>query len=261
MTTQPAPHIPSGTRVALVTGANKGIGRAVAGQLGALGMRVYLGARDDERGRAAERDLRAEDLDVRFVRLDVTDETSVTLAAKHIGEESGRLDVLVNNAGTGAPVGAPSETAVQDVRSTFETNVFGTIAVTNAMIPLLRRSEAGRIVNVSSVLGSLTHAAAREDPSGVFPPGVFPAVLDYNTSKAALNAITVTYANELRDEGILVNAVSPGFVATDINGHRGHLTTEQGARLPVRMATLGADGPTATFVGEDGTPAGQRLAW
>ncbi|MER7208115.1 SDR family oxidoreductase [Streptosporangium sp. NPDC000239] len=248
-------------RVALVTGANKGIGHAVARRLGELGMRVYLGVRDGERGRTAERDLRADGLDARFVRLDVTDEASALLAAKHIDEESHRLDVLVNNAGVGGSVSAPSEVSLDEVRRTYETNVFGVIAVTNAMLPLLRRSQAARIVNVSSVLGSLTHAAARHDPTGVFAEGVFPALLEYNTSKAALNALTVTYANELRGEGILVNAVSPGFVATDINGHRGHLTPEQGARVPVLLATLGDDGPTAVFLGEDGSDTGRELAW
>ncbi|MDW5329494.1 SDR family oxidoreductase [Plantactinospora sp. KLBMP9567] len=251
----------SSTRVALVTGANKGIGRAVARQLGARGMCVYLGARNESRGRAAERELCAEGLDARFVRLDVTDESSVALAAKRIDEEAGRLDVLVNNAGTGGPPTPPSQTSTDQVRRTFETNVFGVVTVTNAMLPLLRRSPSGRIVNVSSLLGSLAYAAERTDPTGLFPPGVFPVVLDYNTSKAALNAVTITYANELRDTGILVNAVSPGFVATDINEHRGILTPEQGARIPVLLATLGDDGPTATFVSEDGTATGLRLAW
>ncbi|MEU7592746.1 SDR family oxidoreductase [Streptomyces sp. NPDC039022] len=248
-------------RTALVTGANKGIGRAIASRLGEQGLCVYLGARDESRGRQTERELRADGLDARFVQLDVTDESSVARAAKHIEADAGRLDSLVNNAGIGGPVGPPSRTAVGEVRRTYETNVFGVIAVINAMLPLLRRSAAARIVNVSSLLGSLTHAAAQEDPSGVFPAGAFPAVLDYNTSKAALNALTVTYANELRAEGILVNSVSPGFVATDINGHRGHLTPEQGARLPALLATCGDDGPTASFFGEDGSPAGQPLAW
>jgi NAD(P)-dependent dehydrogenase (short-subunit alcohol dehydrogenase family) len=251
----------SSPRIALITGANKGIGLATARRLGAMGLRVYLGARDEQRGRAAERELRAEGLDAHALRLDVTDESSVLLAAKRIGEAEDRLDALVNNAGTGAPPGPPSRTTVGEVRRTYETNVFGVIAVTNAMLPLLRRSDSARIVNVSSLLGSLTHAADREDPSGVFPRGFFPAVLDYNTSKAALNALTVTYANELRDEGILVNSVSPGFVATDINCHQGHLTPEQGARLPALLATLGGDGPTAAFLGEDGSPTGQPLAW
>lgn len=248
-------------RIALVTGANKGIGRAVARRLGGMGARVYLGARDGDRGHEAERALRAEGHDVSALLLDVTDEGAVHRAAERIGEEEGRIDALVNNAGTGAPPAPPSRTPLADVRRTYETNVFGVIAVTNAMLPLLRRSEAARIVNVSSVLGSLAHAAARHDPTGVFPEGVFPAVLDYNTSKAALNALTVTYANELRDERILVNAVSPGFVATDINGHQGHLTPEQGARIPVRLATLPDGGPTASFFGEDGTPHGQPLDW
>ncbi|MEV8394592.1 MULTISPECIES: SDR family oxidoreductase [unclassified Streptomyces] len=248
-------------RITLVTGANKGIGRAVVRRLGELGQRVYLGARDVERGRNAERELRAEGLDVHFVQLDVTDESSVALAAKRIEEETDRLDALVNNAGTGAPVDAPSRTPASVVRRTYETNVFGVISVTNAMLPLLRRSRAARIVNVSSVVGSLTHAAALDDPTGEFPKGTYPAVLDYGTSKAALNAVTITYANELRPEGILVNAVSPGFCSTDLNGHQGHLTPEQGARIPVLLATLGDDGPTAVFLGEDGSPTGQRLAW
>jgi len=246
---------------ALVTGANKGIGRAVTRRLAQLGRRVYLGARDEQRGLTAERELRGEGLDVHFVHLDVTDESSVSRAAKRIEEEVGHLDALVNNAGIGGPPLPPSRTPLDEVRRTYETNVFGVIAVTNAVLPLLRRSPAGRIVNMSSVLGSLTHAAALEDPTGVFPPGVFPVLLDYNTSKAALNAVTVTYANELRDTPILVNAVSPGFVATDINGHQGTLTPEEGARIPVLLATLGPDGPTAAFVGEDSTPTGQRLSW
>ncbi|MCB5909991.1 SDR family oxidoreductase [Streptomyces pinistramenti] len=248
-------------RIALVTGANKGIGRAIVRRLGELGHRVYLGARNADRGRNAERDLRADGLDVHFVQLDVTDESSVALAAKRIEEEQGHLDILVNNAGTGAPVVKPSETPPSVVRRTYETNVFGVIAVIHAMLPLLRRSQAARIVNVSSLVGSLTYAAERNDPSGVFPKGTFPAVLDYGTSKAALNAVTLTYANELRDEGILVNAVSPGFCATDINDHQGYLTPEQGARIPVLLATLEDGGPTAVFLGEDGTPTGQRLAW
>ncbi|MFF3378951.1 SDR family oxidoreductase [Streptomyces sp. NPDC002680] len=248
-------------RTAVVTGANKGIGRAVVRRLAQLGMRVYLGARDEERGLAAERELRAEGLDVRFLHLDVTDAASVAQAAKRLAQETGGLDALVNNAGVGGSALPPSQVPVDEVRRTYETNVFGVIAVTNALLPHLRRSPAARIVNVSSVLGSLTHAAALDDPTGVFPPGVFPALLEYNTSKAALNAVTVTYANELRGTGILVNAVSPGFVATDINGHQGVLTPEEGARIPVLLATLGADGPTGTFVGEDATPTGQRLSW
>ncbi|MCI0386088.1 SDR family oxidoreductase [Streptomyces sp. CNQ085] len=254
--------MPSDTaRIALVTGANKGIGRAVARQLAERGMAVYLGARDEERGRACEEELRADGLDVRFLHLDVKSDTSVVLAAKRVEGETGVLHVLVNNAGVGIPEQPPSRTSADLVRHVYETNVFGVIRVTNAFLLMLRRAESARIVNVSSSVGSITAAAANHDPTGVFPPGAFPAMLAYGTSKAALNAVTVTYANELRDTGILVNAASPGFVATDINGHNGSLSVEQGAHIPVLLATLDGDGPTATFLGEDGTPDGQALPW
>lgn len=249
------------TRIAVVTGANKGIGREIARQLAERGLAVYLGARDEERGQGAERALRAEGLDVRFLQLDVTDGESVERAAKRLESEVGVVHALVNNAGIGVPEQAPSQTSVEQVRTVYETNVFGVVRVTNALLPLLRRAGSARVVNVSSVVGSLAAAAANEDPSGVHPPGEFPAMLAYGTSKAALNAVTLTYANELRGTGILVNAASPGFVATDINGHHGVLTTEQGARIPVRLATLDDGGPTGAFLGEDGTPDGQELPW
>ena len=244
-------------RVALVTGANKGVGRGIAQRLGALQMTVYVGARDVERGSRAATELAADGLDARFVRLDVTDELSIDQAARRIEADSGRLDVLINNAGIVTdPRLAPSATPVADLRRTYETNVFGVVAVTNAMLPLLRRSDASRIVNLSSDLGSLHHATAGDHPMGAFPP-----LLAYNSSKTALNAITVAYANELRDTGILVNAVSPGSVATDQNDHQGLLTPEEGARLPVRMATLPDDGPTGTYRTENGTPAGRVVPW
>lgn len=252
---------PSNSPVALVTGANKGIGFAIARRLGRLGGTVYLGVREPTRGEPAERELCAEGIDARLLPMDVTDDDSVALAAERLAADTDRLDVLVNNAGAAGPETEPSATPVAEVRATYETNVFGVIRVTNAVLPLLRRSSAGRIVNLSSVLGSLAHGAAAHDPTGVFPPGVFPALLAYNTSKAALNAVTVTYANELRGTGILVNAAEPGFVATDLNGHRGRLTPEQGARIPVLLATLGPGGPTGTFRAEDGTPDGVELSW
>lgn len=248
-------------RVAVVTGANKGIGREIARQLAEQGFVVYLGARSERNGQAAEDALRAEGLEVRFLHLDVTDETSVALAAKRLTDEAGQVHALVNNAGIGAPVRLPSQTPVDDVRRVYETNVLGVIRVTNALLPLLRQAGSARIVNVSSVVGSLAAAAANDDPSGVHPPGEFPVMLAYNTSKAALNAVTLTYANELRGTGILVNAASPGFVATDINGHNGVLRPEQGARIPVLLATLDKDGPTAVFLGENGTSQGQPLPW
>ncbi|TCC56205.1 SDR family oxidoreductase [Kribbella pittospori] len=231
-------------RVALVTGANKGIGLAVAEGLLRLRITVFLGARDLSRGTTATKALVAQGLDARTVQLDVTDQTSIEAAADLITRDAGKLDILVNNAGIVVSHASPSETSVDELRRSYETNVFGVVAVTNAVLPLLRRSSAARIVNLTSDLGSLTLAATTEN---------FPPLLAYNSSKTALNAVTVAYANELRPEGILVNAVSPGSVATDQNGHTGLLTTEQGARLPIRMATLPAGGPTGTAVaaGED----------
>ncbi|GAA3394593.1 SDR family oxidoreductase [Streptomyces roseoviridis] len=249
-------------RVAVVTGANKGIGREIVRQLAERGHTVYLGARDERRGREAAAALSVGGLDVRFLHLDVTDEDSVALAAKRLAEEAGVLHVLVNNAGVGGPMQLPSETPAEQVRTVYETNVFGVITVTNALLPLLRKAPSARIVNVSSAIGSLKSAAENNDQTGEHPPGEFPVtLLSYASSKTALNAVTLAYANELRGTGILVNAASPGFVATDINGHHGRLTTEQGARIPVLLATLPDDGPTATFLGEDGTPEGQVLDW
>jgi NAD(P)-dependent dehydrogenase (short-subunit alcohol dehydrogenase family) len=240
-------------RVALVTGANKGIGFAIARGLLSQGIVVYLGARDAARGERAAAELAGTGPGARFVHLDVTDPASAAAAADRIDREQGVLDILVNNAGIVVrPVLPPSQTPVPDVRQTYEANVFGVIAVTNVMLPLLRRSQAGRIVNLTSDLGSLARASG--DPA-------FPQLLAYNSSKAALNAVTVTYANELRGQGILVNAVSPGSVATDQNGHQGVLTPDQGARLPIQMATLPADGPTGTAVTADTDLTQHPLPW
>lgn len=242
--------------VALVTGANKGIGRGAAEQLAALGMTVLIGARDPQRGEAAATALRAAGGDVHAVTLDVTDPTTIQAAAMQIEERFGHLDVLINNAGiTGSgqvsPQDAydqiPSTVDLAMVRSVFETNVFGVIAVINAMLPLLRRSPAPRIVNVSSHASSLTLTS---DPDGPFA-ALLPSAA-YSPSKSALTALTVQYANELRKDGILVNAVAPGFVDTDSNDHTGFLTVAQGAAVLVRLATLGPDGPTAAFVSEEG---------
>ena len=238
-------------RLALVTGANKGIGREIARHLGKLGMSVMVGARDEKRGDEAARELGGEGIDARFIHLDVTDQGLVDAAAQRIDEEFGRLDVLVNNAGITASGGwaeAPrhaSEYTADQVQGVYEVNVFGVVAVTHAMLPLLRRSPSARIVNLASTLGSLTSMA---DLQAGGPRGL----LAYNSSKAALNAITLMYAGELRDEGILVNAASPGLVATDLNGRSGKLTVEQGATVPVRAATLPDDGPTGRFLSHDG---------
>lgn len=244
-------------KIALVTGANKGIGRATAEQLAALGMTVLIGARNPQRGEEATAAVRAAGGDAHAITLDVTDPATVQEAAKQVEERFGHLDVLINNAGiTGsgqvAPQDAhdqiPSSVNLDMVRAVFETNVFGVIAVTNAMLPLLRRSPAPRIVNVSSGAASL---ALTSDPDGPLAT-MLPASAAYTPSKTALNSLTVQYANELRKDGILINAVAPGYVDTEINNHSGHLTPAQGAAVVVRLATLGADGPTGGFFSEDG---------
>ncbi|NYI04593.1 SDR family oxidoreductase [Allostreptomyces psammosilenae] len=248
-------HTTTHRQVALITGANKGIGRATAEQLAALGMTVLVGARNPQRGEQAAEAVRSAGGDAHAVTLDVTDRGAAEEAARWVEERFGHLDVLVNNAGISgsgqvAPEDAldrvPSTVDLDLVRAVFETNVFGVIAVTNAMLPLLRRSPAARIVNVSSSAASLT---VNSDPDG--PLAGFTSAA-YTPSKTALNAVTVQYANELRKDGILVNAADPGYVDTDINGHRGFLTPAQGAAVVVRLATLGADGPTAGFFGEAG---------
>jgi NAD(P)-dependent dehydrogenase (short-subunit alcohol dehydrogenase family) len=233
-------------RVAVVTGANKGIGLEIARQLAREGMRVFIGARDEERGRAAAEKLRAEGLDAHALRLDVTDDASVAAAASRVEREAGRLDVLVNNAGIAIDNGPPSRVSLDVVRKTYETNVFGVVRATQAFLPLLRRSDAGRIVNLSSSLGSL---ARNSDPAWDFSSVKF---LAYNSSKSALNAATLQFAWELRDTHIKVNAADPGYVATDMNRHQGVRTVEQGAATPVRLATLPADGPTGGFFDDAG---------
>ncbi|MEU4821059.1 SDR family oxidoreductase [Actinomadura sp. NPDC023710] len=238
------------TQIALITGANKGIGLETARILGRGGAAVLLGARSAERGEPAAAALAAEGIDARFVRLDVTDADTVEAAAKWIDAEFGRLDILVNNAGittTGATGFPPSRTSPDLVRTAFETNVFGVVAVTNAMLPLLRHSPAGRIVNVSSELGSLT---LHGDPSS---PVHGVNLLPYNASKSALNAVTVAYAKELAGTSITVNAATPGYCATDLNEHAGYRTPEQGASVIAGVALLGDDGgPTGAFLSEDG---------
>ncbi|MFE9653281.1 SDR family oxidoreductase [Micromonospora sp. NPDC006431] len=233
------------TTIALITGANKGIGLATARQFGARGWTVLVGARDAARGREAERTLRAEGADARFVPLDVTDEVSVAAAAELVEQEYGHLDVLVNNAGIIRSDGSalPSETTLATLREVYETNVFGVVAVTNAFLPLLHKAPAARIVNVSSEVGSI---AVMTDPQGaLFELTSVP----YPSSKAALNMVTAMYAKELRDTAIKVNAANPGYCATDLNHHSGFRTAEQGAEVSVHLATLPADGPSGLLWG------------
>jgi NAD(P)-dependent dehydrogenase (short-subunit alcohol dehydrogenase family) len=234
-------------KIALVTGANKGIGFETARQLGEQGCVVLVGARDELRGKNAADSLAGRGIAAVPLRIDVTDATSVADAALQIEHDHGRLDILVNNAGiAGSFVGAPSAATADDMREVYETNVFGVVAVTHAMLPLLRRSTAGRIVNMSSHVGSLTLSS---DPGSPFA-GL--NQIAYQSSKTALNAITVAYAKELRGTPVKVNAAHPGMVATDINGHRGQRTPAEGAVIAVRLALLDDSGPSGECRSEDG---------
>ena len=222
-------------RIALVTGANKGIGLEIARQLAEAGVTVIIGSRDAGRGQAAVAELAGQGLEATSVQLDVTDETSIAAAATTIGARDGRLDILVNNAGIfDFADAAPGSASIPAVRKVLETNFIGALAVTQGMLPLLRKSAAGRIVNLSSSLGSLSVNA---DPSS---PYFAQRYIGYNASKAALNMLTIQLTEELRDTGIVVNSVSPGFVKTDLTGY-GFMTPEEGGRLPVRHALGGVD--------------------
>jgi NAD(P)-dependent dehydrogenase (short-subunit alcohol dehydrogenase family) len=235
-------------RVALVTGANKGIGFAIADGLGSLGFTVLVGARDRERGDDAVRRLQAAGVDAVRCLLDVRDDESVRAAADAVRSAHGRLDVLVNNAAVKLEFhpAPPSKTTVDVVRETFETNVFGTVRVIHAMLPLLLASPSPRVVNVSSGLGSLTLATTAGSKYQAKP------LLGYNTAKAALNAVTVQFANEFRDTALKINAADPGYVRTDMTRNDGSRLPEQGAAVVIRLATLADDGPTGAFFDDHG---------
>lgn len=231
-------------KVALITGANKGIGFEIARQLGTLGIRVLIGARDLARGENAALRLQAEGTHAQAIQLDVTNQAIIDAAAAWIDETYGKLDILVNNAGTAiwSEFGmSPSDVEVATIKTIYETNVFGPFAVTKTMLPLLRRSEAGRIVNQSSALGSLALNVDSASYASQFPPTV-----GYNSSKTALNALAVLFARELQNTSIKVNSVSPGPCATDLSGHVGQ-PPAVGAQIAVRFATIGPDGPTGGF--------------
>jgi len=236
--------------VALVTGANKGIGFAVARGLGQRGFTVLVGSRDRSRGDAAVAALVNEGLDARLVMMSVDDDDSVRRASDVVGRDFGRLDALVNNAAIKleAAPSPPSQCSLQLVQQTFDTNVFGTIRVTQALLPLMRQAPAPRIVNLSSGLGSLTLAVT--DPLYMARP-----LLSYCVSKAAINSITVQFANELRDSAFKVNAADPGFTNTDMIRTAARTTgrtAEDASALIVHLATLGPDGPTGGFFNDDG---------
>jgi len=235
-------------RIALVTGANKGIGLEIARQLAQHGVTVLIGARDAARAAAAVADLAAQGLTVQSLAIDLDDHASIAAAARTIDARYGRLDILVNNAGIvdGAD-GPPSLAGPDAVRRIMDTNFIGTLAVTQAMLPLLRKAPAARIVNLSSSLASLT---LNGDPAS---PYYDARLIGYNASKAAVNMLTVQLAQELRGSAVVVNAVSPGYVRTDLTGHRGFMSAEEGARLPVHYALLaGHDAVSGTFVEASG---------
>jgi NAD(P)-dependent dehydrogenase (short-subunit alcohol dehydrogenase family) len=229
----------------LITGATRGLGLETARRLAAVGHIVYLGSRDAGRGRRA-----AEQLGVRTVHLDVTDESSVAAAARVIAADAG-LDVLVNNAGIqremdddgNVVIGAADVTA-EVMRQTFDTNVFGMVRVLHAFLPLLQRSAAPVVVNVSSGLASFTRAVDPRTPAYAYPGVAYPA------SKAAVNMITVQYAKAY--PGMRINAVDPGFTGTDLNANTGRQTVEQGAEIIVRLSQIGPGGPTGCYFGADG---------
>jgi NAD(P)-dependent dehydrogenase (short-subunit alcohol dehydrogenase family) len=232
----------SSTKIAFVTGANKGIGFEIARQLAASGCIVLLGARNKALGQEAAARLKAEGLDVRYLGIDVTDHASISAAAATVTADFGHLDILVNNAGINDPADGPPSTASLDaVERVFRTNFLGSVAVTQAMLPLLRKAPSARIVNVSSGLGSLTQ---NSDPNYSYYSA---KLLGYNASKAALNMLTVQLAYELRDTPIKVNSADPGYTATDLNRRRGHQTIPEGAAEAIRLALLPDDGPTGTY--------------
>ena len=232
--------------VALITGANKGIGFETARQLGRLGIAILLGARDRERGRRAAETLCAEGVQARPIVLDVTDQSTIDAAAAQIEREFGKLDILVNNAGIFIEKQPAICCEPENLRRTFETNFFGAFAVTKALLPLIRMSAAGRIVNLASDLASLGNTS---DPNWALYEHVYFA---YAASKVAINAMTVALARDLRNTPIKVNSADPGFTSTDMNGHTGPKRPEDAALVPVRLATLPPDGPTGGYFDENG---------
>lgn len=234
-------------KIALITGANKGLGFETARQLGEQNIKVLIGARDEIRGQEAAGKLKNEGFDAEFILIDVTDEKTLEAAAKYVEENFGKLDILVNNAGIAVEYGTDfNGISLDKIRQTFDTNFFGVIAVTKSFLPLIKKSESGRIVNVSSGLGSLTQ---NSDPNWEFS-AVKPVA--YNSSKAALNMFTVILASQLKDTKIKVNAADPGYTATDLNQNSGLKTVEQGASIIFDLATLPDNGATGSYFDDQG---------
>jgi NAD(P)-dependent dehydrogenase (short-subunit alcohol dehydrogenase family) len=244
----------SGVKVALISGANKGLGLETGRQLGKLGYTVLLGSRDALKGEVAARQLRDDGVDARVVKLDVVKQSDIEAAAAMIEAEFGKLDVLVNNAGVmiekGWTKNTTSETTMENLRATFETNLFAVFAVTKAMLPLLKKSEAGRVVNVSSILGSVSLQGTKGSPT--YNTKLFA----YNASKAALNVLTISLAHELRGTKVKVNSAHPGWVKTDLGGSAAPMNVVEGAKTEVELATTGEDGPNGGFF-----HMGEEIAW
>ena len=240
-------------KIALITGANKGLGFEMARQLGQAGVTVLLAARDSGKGEAAAAKLRQEGLDARSLRLDVTDKRDRAAASAFLEEKFGWLDILINNAGISAEAlgsGKVSTTTEDVIHATFETNFFGPVALTQALLPLLKKSDGGRIVNMSSILGSQTLHADAKSPIYDFKS------LSYDASKAALNSFTIHLAHELKDTKIKVNSAHPGWVKTDMGTDAAPMEIPEGAKTGVELALLGDDGPTGGFF-----HLGQTLPW
>lgn len=235
------------SKIVLITGGNKGIGLETARQLGKIGYEIILGCRNENRGFEAVTLLEKENIKAKTLILDVTNPTSIHSAVEKIEQEYGLLDILINNAGVFLEGNIPpSELELSVLKNTYETNVFGVFSITKAMLPLLKKSSSGRIVNLSSGLGSLT---LNSEPTSEF---YNVNSLAYNSSKTAVNALTVFFAKELSDSPIKINSVCPGFTATDLNGNSGYRSVEQAASIVVKLAMINSDGPTGGFFDEHG---------
>jgi NAD(P)-dependent dehydrogenase (short-subunit alcohol dehydrogenase family) len=240
-------------KIALVTGANKGIGLETARQLAGKNFTVLIGARSEAKGKDAVAELEKEGLKARAIVLDVSDSASIRKAKEQVEKEFGHLDVLVNNAGIMVD-DREQKASGQELdtwRKTFDTNFFGLIETTQTFLPLLRKSESGRIVNLSSILGSITYHATKGSP--IYDSKDTPA---YNVSKSAVNAYTVQLAHELKDTKIKVNAAHPGWVKTEMGGEGAQMEIPNGAKTSVGFATVGADGPNGVF-----EHMGEALPW
>ena len=240
-------------KVALITGSNKGLGFEMARQLAEAGVTVVLAARDTQKGEAAAELLRNEGADVRFLKLDVTNREDHEAAAAYLEKDFGKLDILINNAGISLEdfgAGAPSKTTDEVIKKTFDTNFFAPIALTRVLLPLIKKSKAGRVVNMSSILGSQTLHADPNSPIYNFKS------LSYDSSKAALNSFTIHVAYELKDTKIKVNSAHPGWVKTEMGTDAAPMEIPEGAKTGVELALLGEDGPTGGYF-----HLGQPIPW